>query len=86
MEFFLIIAAAAAIALGAAMTWVAWRIISENRGREAARVQLLSNLAFPDGAPATEPSWDEFVSEDAMPAISLASVLFFHCSVHGCGS
>jgi len=51
MEFLLIAAAVASFVLGGAMTWFAWGVIRENRSREAARVQLLSNLAFPQGPP-----------------------------------
>jgi hypothetical protein len=78
MEFFLIAAATLALALGGVMTWVAWRIIAENRGREAARVQLLSNLAFPQGPPvaaqltvADEAGTDAFYSEEAASAAPL---------------
>jgi hypothetical protein len=78
MEFLLIAAAVGSFALGGAMTWFAWGVIRTNRSREAARVQLLSSLAFPQGPPvaahlsvADELGTDEFGSEDAAPSARL---------------
>jgi hypothetical protein len=38
-------------ALGAAMILFAWGVVRQNRRREAARMELLTGLAFPDGLP-----------------------------------
>jgi hypothetical protein len=38
-------------ALGAAMILFAWGVVRQNRRREAARMELLTGLAFPDGVP-----------------------------------
>jgi hypothetical protein len=38
------------LALGGAMTLMAWRVVLQNRRQAAARVELLSALAFPDAA------------------------------------
>jgi hypothetical protein len=39
-------------ALGAAMILFAWGVVRQNRRREAARMELLTGLAFPDSVPA----------------------------------
>ncbi|HYN06223.1 MAG TPA: hypothetical protein VES67_02430 [Vicinamibacterales bacterium] len=52
MDSLLITSGLTSFALGAAMTLFAWSTVRENRRREAARVVLLSGLAFPPGAPA----------------------------------
>ena len=79
MDSLLITTGLTLFALGAAMTWFAWSIVRQNRRREAARVALLSDLAFPDGAPVVSPAADvdliasralasdEFPSESATP-------------------
>jgi hypothetical protein len=46
------IAGLTTFALGAAMAIFAWTVVRQNRQREAARVALLSGLAFQDGVPA----------------------------------
>ena len=51
MESLLFTAGVATLALGGAMVVLASNVVRHNRRREAARVQLLSALAFPDGAP-----------------------------------
>lgn len=56
MDSLLITTGLTLFALGAAMTWFAWSIVRQNRRREAARVVLLSGLAFPDGAPVVSPA------------------------------
>jgi hypothetical protein len=56
MDSLLITTGLTSLALGAAMTWFAWSIVRQNRRREAARVALLSGLAFPDGAPVVSPA------------------------------
>ena len=56
MDSLLITTGLTLFALGAAMTWFAWSIVRQNRRREAARVALLSDLAFPDGAPVVSPA------------------------------
>ena len=89
MEWLLIAAAVASFVLGGAMTWFAWGVIRDNRSREAARVQLLSNLAFPQGPPvaaqlsmADEVSADEFESEES----SATAGLFVRSPTTGAGS
>ena len=79
MDSLLITTGLTSFALGAAMTWFAWSIVRQNRRREAARVALLSGLAFPDGPPVVSPAADvdliahrafasdEFPSESATP-------------------
>ena len=79
MDSLLITTGLTSFVLGAAMTWFAWSIVRQNRRREAARVALLSGLAFPDGAPVVSPAADvdliafralasdEFPSESATP-------------------
>ena len=79
MDSLLITTGLTSLVLGAAMTWFAWSIVRQNRRREAARVALLSGLAFPDGAPVVSPAADvdliasrafasdEFPSESATP-------------------
>ena len=52
MESFLIAAGVTSFVLGAAMTLFAWNIVRQNRRRDAARLELLTGLAFPDGVPA----------------------------------
>jgi hypothetical protein len=52
MESFLIAAAVTSFVVGAAMILFAWNIVLQNRRREAARVELLSGLAFFEGVPA----------------------------------
>lgn len=52
MESFGIVAAVMSFVVGAAMIVFAWSIVRQNRRREAARVELLSGLAFSEGAPA----------------------------------
>jgi hypothetical protein len=52
MESLLMAAGVTSFVFGAGMTLVAWKIVRENQRREAARVQLLSSLAFPNGLPA----------------------------------
>jgi hypothetical protein len=77
MDTFLVAGSLISLALGAAMALVAWNVIRANQRREAARVQLLSSLAFQDEAPlpATTPVLtrvaaidtagpDEFLSEE----------------------
>jgi len=54
MEPLVIAAGLTSLALGIAMTFIAWRIVRDNRERETARVQLLSELAFPP-APESPP-------------------------------
>ena len=56
MDSLLITTGLTSLVLGAAMTWFAWSIVRQNRRREAARVALLSGLAFPDGAPVVSPA------------------------------
>src|SRR3954468_14434228 len=51
MEPLVIAAGLTSLALGIAMTFIAWRIVRDNRERETARVQLLSELAFPPESP-----------------------------------
>jgi hypothetical protein len=69
MEPLVIAAGLTSLALGIAMTFIAWRIVRDNRERETARVQLLSELAFPP-APESPPldrhaaSSDEAVTSD----------------------
>ena len=79
MDSLLVTTGLTSFGLGAAMTLFAWSIVRQNRRREAARVALLSGLAFPDGAPAVSPAADvdliasrafasdEFPSESATP-------------------
>ena len=55
MESLLVAAGLASLALGSVMTFIAWRIVRVNRHRESARVQLLSQLAFPGGLPSGPP-------------------------------
>lgn len=77
MDTFLVAGSLISLALGAAMALFAWSVIRANQRREAARVQLLSSLAFPDEVPlpATAPvltrvaaidtaGADEFLSEE----------------------
>src|SRR5262245_20307203 len=52
MESFLIAAGVTSFVLGAAMILFAWNIVRHNRRRDAARLELLTGLAFPDGVPA----------------------------------
>src|SRR5262245_1562350 len=51
MESLLFATGLTSFVLGGAMTVFASRVVRQNRRREAARVQLLSALAFPDGMP-----------------------------------
>ena len=68
MDSLLIATGLTSFGLGAAMTLFAWSIVRENRRREAARVELLSGLAFPDGAPAelALPAIDVFRQDDGI--------------------
>jgi hypothetical protein len=52
------------------MTLFAWTIVRENRRREAARLELLSGLAFPDGVPvaATAAAFDVMRGNDELGA------------------
>jgi hypothetical protein len=52
MDSVLIAAGLISFALGAAMILFAWGVVRQNRRREAARMELLTGLAFPDGVPA----------------------------------
>jgi hypothetical protein len=52
MESVLFVAQMLSFALAVGMTGMAWTIVRQNRRREAARIVLLSNLAFPAGRPA----------------------------------
>ena len=73
------IAGLTTFAVGGALSVFAWTIVQQNRRREAARVELLSSLAFTAGALAPEPvvaldsiaesvrrGADEFLSEQAL--------------------
>ncbi len=86
MDSLLITTGLTLFALGAAMTWFAWSIVRQNRRREAARVALLSGLAFPDDAPVVSPAADvdliasralasdEFPSESATPIARTSAI------------
>jgi hypothetical protein len=71
METLLIAAALTSFAACAVMAVFAWIVVRQNHRREAARVELLSSLAFPDGVPIAamsdrveiDPGSDEFLSE-----------------------
>ena len=58
MDSLLITIGLTSFAVAAAMTWFAGNIVRQNRRREAARVTLLSGLAFPDAAPVDSPASD----------------------------
>lgn len=68
MDSFLIAAGLTTFGVGAAMTVFAWSIVRENRRREAARMELLSGLAFPDGVPvaATAAAFDMMRGNDEL--------------------
>ena len=80
MDSLLITTGLTLFALGAAMTWFAWSIVRQNRRREAARVALLSGLAFPDGAPVVSPAADvdliasRALASDEFPSESATSI------------
>jgi len=80
MDSLLITTGLTLFALGAAMTWFAWSIVRQNRRREAARVALLSDLAFPDGAPVVSPAADvdliasRALASDEFPSESATSI------------
>jgi hypothetical protein len=56
MDSLLVATGLTSFALGAAMTTLAWSVVRQNRRREAARVTLLSGLAFPEGSPGPDPA------------------------------
>jgi hypothetical protein len=70
MDAFLVAAGLTTLALGGAMILFAWRVVLQNRRQEAARVELLSALAFPDAARidsgGSDPSFhlDEFEGDE----------------------
>ena len=64
MESLLFTGGLTTFGLGLAMTAFAWTVLRQNRRREAARVQLLSGLAFPDGAPADRGDLDVFYTAE----------------------
>jgi hypothetical protein len=51
MDSLLFVTGLTTFALGAALAVFAWTIVRQNRRREAARTELLTGLAFPDGMP-----------------------------------
>jgi hypothetical protein len=62
MESFLIAVGVTSFVLGAAMILFAWNVVRQNRRRETARLELLSGLAFPEGAP-------QHLPEDVLPVL-----------------
>jgi hypothetical protein len=52
MDSLIFAAGLSSFGLGAAMTLFAWNVVRRHRRRDAARAVLLSQLAFPGGAPA----------------------------------
>ena len=51
MEFWILAAGLISLALGGVMTVLAANVIQQNHRREVARTALLSQMAFPGGAP-----------------------------------
>jgi hypothetical protein len=51
MDSLLFVTGLTTFALGAALSVFAWSIVRQSRRREAARTELLTGLAFPDGVP-----------------------------------
>jgi hypothetical protein len=51
MDSLLFVTGLTTFVLGAALSVFAWRIVRQNRRREAARTELLTGMAFPDGVP-----------------------------------
>jgi hypothetical protein len=67
MEVLVVISGLTALGAGIAMSLFAWGVVRQHRGRESARVELLSGLAFPNGMPAGDVDLDadEFPSEQS---------------------
>lgn len=79
MEPLLLFSVFASLLVAAAMSVVAWRLARDTRARAAARIELLTNLAFAEGvpvhpAPARDEPWEtEFQSETGAPVGAMFS-------------